>query len=475
MRIAFIMMQKDEDVLLPVWIAYHRKLVSPADIVIIDNGSRKPEMRDILAAAAAQGIRVVSKPTAQDFVDKGKLVQAEAKRLRESHDWVFPLDCDEFVGVFKGRDFSTAYEDIAAELRMVEESGLKIGRITRGLWNIPGTPDLYPEDMQKVVFQPDADLVLEKGFHQFDFMKNEPLFPGTDIVTNIGYMHFHNRHYGSILESSRMKLAAGIDDFQYKTLQSYHGPGYHCRSYFLMDQNDYYTSFKEPVMDATGLFKAHGLGVPFGEPRIELTPTEIRMLKDPINLEKYYGEISMTRAEVNLFYKNIQDKNRYFEVGLGGTTKLACDAGVQNVVSVETDLDNCTKMLDRHRLRRYLDTKRLELRHINIGETKALGYPVHPPSFAQRELLVGQAIGTRFEVALLDGRYRVACAAAAYLAMTGGSLVMIHDYTSRPHYHVVEQIFEIIDQVDELVVMRPIPDRHAQARELRAAYLANPH
>ncbi len=475
MRIAFIMMQKDEDILLPTWIAYHGKLADPADIVIIDNGSQKPAVREILAAAAAQGIRVVNKPSAQDFVDKGKLVQAEARRLAETHDWVFPLDCDEFVGVFEGQGFSTARAAIEAELSKVEETGLKIGRITRGLWNIPGTTDLYLEDMQKVVFQPNADLVLEKGFHQFDFMKNEPLFPGTDTLTNIGYMHFHNRHYGSLLESSRMKLAAGIDNFYYKTLQTYVGPGYHCRSYFLMDDNEYYESFKEPAMDAAGLFKAHGLDVPFGEARITLSSEDIRILKDPINLEKYYGEISMTRNEVNLFYKYIQTKSRYYEVGVGGTTKLACDAGVQSVVSVETDLDVCTKMIERHRLRRYLDTGRLELRHIHIGETKALGYPVHPPSFAQRELLVSQAIGTRFEVALLDGRYRVACAAAAYLAMTSSSLVMIHDYASRPHYHVVEQIFEIIDQVDELAVLRPRPDRHAQARELRAAYLANPH
>ncbi|MGP9416940.1 hypothetical protein ACT3R4_16275, partial [Halomonas sp. AOP7-E1-9] len=59
-----------------------------------------------------------------------------------------------------------------------------------------------------------------------------------------------------------------------------------------------------------------------------------------------------------------------------------------------------------------------------------------------------------FDLILIDGRFRVACTAAAiqhilkYASKTSHCYLFIHDFWNRPVYHVVLPFLEKIDRVD---------------------------
>jgi len=46
---------------------------------------------------------------------------------------------------------------------------------------------------------------------------------------------------------------------------------------------------------------------------------------------------------------------------------------------------------------------------------------------------------TDFDFCLVDGRFRVACFIEALLFLKSGAVLAIHDYATRPAYHVVER------------------------------------
>ncbi len=60
---------------------------------------------------------------------------------------------------------------------------------------------------------------------------------------------------------------------------------------------------------------------------------------------------------------------------------------------------------------------------------------------------------TRFDVVLVDGRYRVACALRALKYTDQESVVIIHDFHRRV-YHVVLDYYEVVERADTLIVLR---------------------
>ena len=88
-RIALLMMQKNERLLLDPWITYHRSLVDPASIFVFDNGSTDPQTLAILEAAEASGVSVNrSFNQHQDYFKCGLIFAETIKQLdnRDPHD-----------------------------------------------------------------------------------------------------------------------------------------------------------------------------------------------------------------------------------------------------------------------------------------------------------------------------------------------------------------------------------------------------
>jgi hypothetical protein len=60
----------------------------------------------------------------------------------------------------------------------------------------------------------------------------------------------------------------------------------------------------------------------------------------------------------------------------------------------------------------------------------------------------------QYDLILVDGRFRVACACAAYLNLKDTGFLLIHDYASRSHYHPIEQFYTKVEEIEDLCVFK---------------------
>ena len=95
MRIACIMMQRNERSLLGPWLAYHADLFGIENLYVFDNGSDDRETRDTLTRFERLGLNLDwGRPGSQYFNAKGERVANCIKWLDEhqGYDFYFPLD-----------------------------------------------------------------------------------------------------------------------------------------------------------------------------------------------------------------------------------------------------------------------------------------------------------------------------------------------------------------------------------------------
>lgn len=56
------------------------------------------------------------------------------------------------------------------------------------------------------------------------------------------------------------------------------------------------------------------------------------------------------------------------------------------------------------------------------------------------------------DVVLVDGRFRVACALTALLNLKPDAIIMIHDFWTRPNYHVILPFVRILERSSDTAV-----------------------
>ena len=92
LRIALLMMQKNEDILLGPWIRYHAKFTANSIIFIFDNGSSNPGVIETLAEAEQAGIRIIRQCNKPEYhLNAGNIFSRFIQYLdRQSpHDFLF--------------------------------------------------------------------------------------------------------------------------------------------------------------------------------------------------------------------------------------------------------------------------------------------------------------------------------------------------------------------------------------------------
>ena len=62
----------------------------------------------------------------------------------------------------------------------------------------------------------------------------------------------------------------------------------------------------------------------------------------------------------------------------------------------------------------------------------------------------------KIDTIFIDGRYRVACALNALINFPKVKKFIIHDYTNRPQYHILEKFFIRKDEVETLAILSPL-------------------
>lgn len=240
MKIACIMMQKNEDELLWSWFSYHASIFEANNIYILDNGSTNPSVLSTLHRIESMGATVITKyKTKLDYESKGDIIGELINNLEDkNYDFFIPLDCDEFFATFdKNGKVSCDKQDIMHELNNHINS--KDALVIAGqLFNCPlSDTHFHLQETRKTFFTKGSFKSLDQGYHWGKSMSLG------EHRTNITHFHFHNKPFNILLEHSREKLKGRVSSFEPEYLKTYNGLGNHLVRYFLINEEEYLSQF----------------------------------------------------------------------------------------------------------------------------------------------------------------------------------------------------------------------------------------
>lgn len=240
MKIACVMMQKNERELLPLWISFYSYLFPSNDLYIFDNGSTDIDVINSLHEAQKKGINVnYNHNSPKDFENKGEIIGGKIKEIENLYDFIFPLDCDEFIGCkTHNGDISFIIDDIENELSRHLETKETLLFDSQGFNSIISKKHFLFRKDRKCFFRKGTFLSLDVGFH-WGITK----FCDGEHRTNLIQLHFHNKPYEIAKEHAREKLKLRVSSFEPAEIKKYNGPGVHMVKYFTMKKEDYLDGF----------------------------------------------------------------------------------------------------------------------------------------------------------------------------------------------------------------------------------------
>ncbi|MBY5150588.1 glycosyltransferase family 2 protein [Enterobacter hormaechei] len=240
MNIACVMMQKNESELLPIWIKYYSHLFSPENLYIFDNGSNDANTLEHLKNARNNGVQVIyTHNSPKDFENKGIIIGNKIKEIEGNYDFIFPLDCDEFIGCrTPDGNISFLIDDIENELLKHLDTKETLLFDSQGFNSIISKHHFLFRKDRKCFFRKGTFLSLDVGFHW-----GKTKFCDGEHRTNLIQLHFHNKPYEIAKEHAREKLKLRVNSFEPDEIKKYNGPGVHMVKYFTMQKEEYLDSF----------------------------------------------------------------------------------------------------------------------------------------------------------------------------------------------------------------------------------------
>src|SRR5690606_9419063 len=165
----------------------------------------------------------------------------------------------------------------------------------------------------------------------------------------------------------------------------------------------------------------------------------------------------MYEEEKLLFKEYLNKSNNYLEFGLGGSTLFALINSDANIISVDTN-QGWIGFIKKYRAIKDNLGKRLHIHYVDIGPTKYWGFPVDDtqrnkfPNFSSQ--IFSDKNLEKFDLVLIDGRFRVACAlqTVQYFKNSSPVKIMIHDYSLREEYKIVEKYLDLVEFTKTLYV-----------------------
>ena len=172
----------------------------------------------------------------------------------------------------------------------------------------------------------------------------------------------------------------------------------------------------------------------------------------------------MSDLDLIVFSYFMREDSVYFEFGSGGSTNIAFFYNVSKIYSVESDKEWHEKLKSKNIKVNYL-TKDLK----NRGN---MGYPGPNTNVDDWKKYI-QAYDKKYKanVILIDGRFRVACALDIFSKITNDTLVLIHDYTFRKNYHIIENYYIKIKSWDTLSAFFKNPNIESVPDDIYQKYL----
>lgn len=188
---------------------------------------------------------------------------------------------------------------------------------------------------------------------------------------------------------------------------------------------------------------------------------------------------TMTPAELAALDRALAAAACHLEYGCGDSTRRAVACGsIRSIVSVESDPAFVESALrSQPEIRQAEAAGRLRFLLADIGPVVEWG---KPGDDSKRHLWPAYALapyrdGFVPDTLLIDGRFRVACGLLAALQCPPSATVLIHDYTNRFLYHLLEDYLEVAELAGRMAVCHPRKHfNRDRANRLLRAYLYEP-
>ncbi|MBC2778048.1 hypothetical protein [Parasphingopyxis marina] len=163
----------------------------------------------------------------------------------------------------------------------------------------------------------------------------------------------------------------------------------------------------------------------------------------------------MTGDERQRYAQLASRASNVLEFGAGGSTLLAFENGVQTVTSVESDKLWLDRLRTHSAMSPYVQSGAWQPVHADIGEVGAWGRPAdksHIEDWPNYHREVWDRFPRAYDLILVDGRFRIACAMQAAIRAPGSTLVF-HDFYLRPHYEPVLEVYEVAERIDYMAIL----------------------
>lgn len=167
----------------------------------------------------------------------------------------------------------------------------------------------------------------------------------------------------------------------------------------------------------------------------------------------------MSHKEIETLQKYLQDCRVYVEYGSGGSTCMASKVrSIEHICTIESNEKWIEEVKKQPDVVDRVANSSIQCVIVDIhGNPHFWGYPLNDqkkenwPVYSQA---IREVLPRVPDLVLVDGRFRVACVVQVVMTCTDNTIICIHDYTGRLHYHAVESILELIEKVDTLAVFR---------------------
>lgn len=163
----------------------------------------------------------------------------------------------------------------------------------------------------------------------------------------------------------------------------------------------------------------------------------------------------MSKKEKVVFDDAVRESSHYLEFGMGGSTLRALRKSKAMVWTVESSQAWIDHMRNYLVIKRFENT-RLQIFQVNIGPVGSWGYPISDAfkdKYESYSSNVFNFIDNKLvDLALIDGRFRVACALKTIMECHENARVriLVHDFWERPQYHVLLKYLTPIKRVDSI-------------------------
>lgn len=165
----------------------------------------------------------------------------------------------------------------------------------------------------------------------------------------------------------------------------------------------------------------------------------------------------MSSGEKAIFDETIKGVSHYLEFGMGGSTLRAIQKSKAVIYTVESSPGWVAHMRGYASIKRSEKT-RLHIFPVEIGPVGNWGYPTSDDledRFEAYSSNVFRLINPGLiDLALIDGRFRVACALKVILECHANKRIeiMVHDFWDRPHYHLLLKYLDVVKRIDSLAL-----------------------